>query len=199
MKDDQGKHAYQMQNAPEPEEAGQDERAGREMEALRARLGGEPAAASSEPLERRLQRVEALLRSAPMLAPSPDFAARVMAAVAAMTFPHMLNRRLSLSLMLSMALVAALTLPVLGYGVASLFDALSDPGALNSLMALGVSALGLAWGLAGEFSSSVQTLIHETPMVPALLTTSIPLAMLVGWLVWYLLDGPRWLMQRLAA
>jgi len=115
MGNEQSNHAHQMSESFEPDQAE------REFEAVRARLGAD---AAPEALDQRLQQVEMLLRNAPFELPSPGFANRVMAAVAAMTFPHMHNRRLSLSLALGLALVAALTLPLLALGIATLFDAL---------------------------------------------------------------------------
>lgn len=179
--------AQQQDQTPEPEQA---ERA---FDARHARLEADTA---PQPSGQHLQRVELMLRSAPFESPSAGFAARVMAAVAAMTFPHRLNRRLSLSLALGLVLAAALTLPLLALGIAALFNALSDPAILNNIVALAASAIGSGYGLAREYAASVDALVSDTPMVPALLTTAIPLAMLVSWLVWYLLDGPRWLLQR---
>jgi len=121
----------------------------------------------------------------------------VMAAVAAMTFPHMLNRRLSLSLALALALAAVLTLPLLVLGVTTLFQVLSDPAALHNFATMAASTIGSASALVGDYVAGVESLVNEMPMVPALLTTSIPLAMLITWTVWYLLGGPRWLLQRL--
>jgi len=63
---------------------------------------------------------------------------------------------------------------------------------------LAATTIGSALGLVNEYAANVKTLVNESPMVPALLTTSIPLAMLVSWSAWYLLGGPRWLLQRLA-
>lgn len=189
MGNEQSNHAHQMSESFEPDQAE------REFEAVRARLGAD---AAPEALDQRLQQVEMLLRNAPFELPSPGFANRVMAAVAAMTFPHMHNRRLSLSLALGLALVAALTLPLLALGIATLFDALSDPAILNNIVTLAATTIGSALGLVNEYAANVKTLVNESPMVPALLTTSIPLAMLVSWSAWYLLGGPRWLLQRLA-
>lgn len=187
MGNDQASHAHQMQQSFEPEQGE------REMEAVRARLGAE---AAPEVSGKSMQRVEMLLRSAPFESPSAGFSARVMAAVAAMTFPHMLNRRLSLSFALALAIAAGLALPLLALGIAALFDALSDPAFLNNVVTFAATAIGSAYGLVNQYIAGVEALINDTPMVPALLTTAIPLAMLVSWLVWYLLDGPRWLLQR---
>lgn len=189
MGNEQSNHAHQMSESFEPE------RAEREFEAVRARLDAD---AAPEALDQHLRQVEMLLRSAPFESPSPGFASRVMVAVAALTFPHMHNRRLSLSLALGLALAAALTLPLLALGIAALFDALSDPAVLNNIVTLAATAIGSALGLVNEYVASVETLVNEMPMVPALLTTAIPLAMLVSWLAWYLLGGPRWLLQRVA-
>ncbi len=191
MGNDQGNHAHQMSESLQPDPAEH------EMEAVRARLGGGSAAPSSEQRVRQAEKVENLLRTSRFETPSPGFAARVMAAVAAMTFPHMLNRRLSLSLALALALAAVLTLPLLVLGVTTLFQVLSDPAALHNFATMAASTIGSASALVGDYVAGVESLVNEMPMVPALLTTSIPLAMLITWTVWYLLGGPRWLLQRL--
>lgn len=190
MGHEQDNSARQMSESMQPDPAEH------ELEMARARLGAELAGGASEQRARHAEQVETLLRTAPMETPSPGFAARVMAAVAAMTFPHMLNRRLSLHLALALALAAALTLPVLLLGVTWLFQTLSDPAALHDIVTFAAASLGSAYALVGDYAASAEALVNESPMVPALLTTSIPLAMLVAWAVWYLLDGPRWLLQR---
>lgn len=193
MGNEQGNHAHQMSESMQPDPVEH------ELEAVRARLGAEAAAGAGEQRARRVEKVEMLLRTTPMEAPSPGFAARVMAAVAAMTFPHMLNRRLSLNLALALALGAVLTLPLLALGVTALFQALSDPAALHDVVTFAAATIGSGYALVVDFVASAEALVNDTPMVPALLTTSIPLAILVTWSVWYLLGGPRWLLQRLTS
>jgi len=188
---EQENHAHQMSESMQPDPAEH------ELEAVRARLGGESSPpVAGERQARRAEKVEMLLRTTPMEAPSPGFAARVMAAVAAMTFPHMLNRRLSLHLALALALTAVLTLPLLVLGVMWLFQTLTDPAALHDLATFAAASMGSAYALVGDYAAGAEALVNDAPMIPALLTTSIPLAMLVTWAVWYLLDGPRWLLQQ---
>jgi|GEM_PF-1212452 hypothetical protein len=191
MENDKSNHAHQMSEAAQPDPVEHD------LEAVRARLGGH----ASEPRvnEKRIRQVEMLLRTAPMESPSAGFHARVMAAIAAMTFPHMLNRRLSLSLALALAVATAVALPLLVYGIVALFSVLADPAALHEATTFAASTIGSAFGLVSDYAARVESLVDDMPMVPALVTTSIPLAMLVAWAVWYLLGGPRWLLQRVAA
>lgn len=191
MGNNKGNHAHQISEAAQPDPAEH------ELDAVRARLGAESPV--HEVQGQRVRQVEMLLRTAPMESPSPGFHARVMAAVAAMTFPRMLNRRLSLGLALALVVAALVTLPLLVYGIVALFSMLSDPAALQDATTVAAATIGSAFGLVSDYAASVDALVNDMPMVPALLTTSIPLAMVVAWTVWYLLGGPRWLAQRIAA
>jgi hypothetical protein len=49
--------------------------------------------------------------------------------------------------------------------------------------------VGYGLGIAFDLGDGLERLATETPVVPALLTTVIPLSMLWVWLVWYLSEG----------
>jgi hypothetical protein len=42
-----------------------------------------------------------------------------------------------------------------------------------------------------DLGSGLHTLVTETPMVPALISTVIPVSMLWVWMIWYFSGSPR--------
>lgn len=157
-----------------------------EAQELQARLNDSPETAE---LWSRLKRVDWLLRNTPMVAPSAEFAGRVMAAVAVMGMPRIANKRLALGIVLGLLVAAMLAVPVMSVALILLFRTITDPSTFSTVFQAVASALGYVVGVVSDAGSRLDTLVHETPMVPALLSTVIPLAMLWGWLVWYLSGG----------
>jgi len=107
----------------------------------------------------------------------------VMAAVAAMTIPHMHNRRLSLSPRVGLALAAVHTLPLLGCGSPRCSTRSRTRRSDNNVTH---AATRLARRWPGErILRQRGNPGQRTPMVPALLTRDSTDA--VSWLAWYLL------------
>jgi hypothetical protein len=157
-----------------------------EMEQLGTRL--EESADDAVHWE-RLRQTDELLRITPMVAPAAGFTNRVMAAIAAMPLPDFAKRHLSVGIALGLAIVALLTVPILSV-------IFLDPGALNDWLQTLINAAGYVINLLGDLAGEVRDAGRQTPMLLALLTTMIPLTVLWGWLIWYLLGGPKFMTRR---
>jgi hypothetical protein len=157
-----------------------------EWAALNAHLEDSPETAS---YWEQLRHTDHLLRTTPLAAPSPGFTSRVMAAVAAMHLGEIAKHRLGVGVALGLIVAALFTVPVLSILTILLFSTLTDPGTLNALFQNVAGGVGYGLGIAFDLGDGLERLATETPVVPALLTTVIPLSMLWVWLVWYLSEG----------
>jgi hypothetical protein len=167
-----------------------------EWNALQARL-----VESTEDAERweHMQQVDDVFHSTPMVAPSPGFAGRVMAAIAALHLSGFANRELGVGVALGLMTAAFLTIPLFSVLLFLLWGVITDPGALNALLQAATSATSTVVGLATDLGSEIRTGVRGSPIVLALLTTIIPVTMLWAWVVWYLLGGRQFMAQRRAA
>ena len=156
-----------------------------ELAALKARM--EETAGQTD----RVTRVERLLRETPMVAPSAAFASRVMAAIAAMELPELARRRLTLGFAVGLAVAALFVLPVLSALAILLVSVLTSPGAINAGFQIVANGIGYGLTLAADAGDRLSEAVSGTPMLPALLSTVIPVTMLWVWAVWYLMREPR--------
>lgn len=159
-----------------------------ELAALKARM---EESADADGQIKRLTRVERLLMETPMVAPSAGFASRVMAAIAAMDLPDLARRRLTTSFAVGLAVAALLMLPLLSGLVLVLLSAITSPGILNAGLQLVANGVGYGVGLVADVGERLNAAVSDTPMLPALLSTVIPITMLWVWSVWYLMREPR--------
>jgi anti-sigma factor RsiW len=146
--------------------------------ALDTHIAGSPEDAA---LWTRLKTVDHLLGGEPILQAPPDFASKVMVAIAAAPAPTRARNRGFLGLFL----IIGILVPLVSLGLIGLQHWLSDPAAITIALQQVVQFLNSA---AQTFASLLQTLAAytvETPILPALLTTLIPLVMVWGWLMWY--------------
>lgn len=164
-----------------------------ELEALNSHLHGSAEDAAHW---ERLRQTDELLRITPMVAPAAGFTNRVMAAIAAMPMPQFAKQHLSVGIALGLAMAALLTVPILSIVFWILVSVLTDPGTLNEWLQTLINAAGYVINLLSDLAGEVRGAARQTPMLLALLTTMIPLTVLWGWLIWYLLGGPRFLARR---
>lgn len=155
---------------------------------FQARLERNP---DEQALFERLQAVDDLLRQPPMAVAPPDFAHRVMASIEqGQAQAYAPRRRLRLffglgllGMLVSVPLVLALLVTVV--------PALVEPGVLAGLVAGLVQIVGTISSCVEGLLLFLGNLIATYPMVPALLLTVIPLAMVWVWLVWFLQNQNR--------
>jgi hypothetical protein len=147
--------------------------------AFDARVASSPEDAA---LWTHMQTVDRLLTAEPMVKAPLDFASKVMATIAAAPARGRAKKR---SAALGVIWAAVVMVPLLSLALIGLQHWLSDPAAINTALQGIVQFLN---SIAQAFASVLQTLVNytvETPILPALLTTLIPLVMLWGWLMWY--------------
>jgi hypothetical protein len=159
-----------------------------ELEALHQQI--EAAAGESERWS-RMQRVDRLLRSTPLLAPSADFAGRVMAAIARLQLDELAERKISLGVALGLMAAALLAVPVLSAALILMVSVLSNPATVAALLEAAAAGTSYAIDLVLDLVRVLRNVATDTPMLPALLSTMIPLSMLWLWLLWYLSGRPR--------
>lgn len=133
----------------------------------------------------QLHAVDATLHDPPAVAPSVDFASKVMAQIEAGEYvkyaPQDHRRwRLWLGLFATFVLVPLLLIAAVAVPLAA------NPDALLNLMQGVVPALGAVSGYMEGLLTFLSRLIATYPMAPALSLTVIPTAMLWVWLVWFL-------------
>jgi hypothetical protein len=143
-----------------------------------------------------LRQTDELLRTTPLVAPAPGFASRVMAAIAAMPLPGFMHREPGVGIALGLLVAALMTVPVFAVLFFVLLTVLTDPGTLHTLLQTVLGATSYLIGLVGDLAEEVETMVRDTPVMAALLTTMIPVTLLWGWLIWSLLGGPRFLSKR---
>ncbi|MBN1681917.1 MAG: hypothetical protein JW966_16690 [Anaerolineae bacterium] len=135
----------------------------------------------------RMRKTDQLLHETPMINAPSGFAQRVMQAIAVMNLADFANQRLSVGVALGLVAAALLTIPILSMLLIALVTIFTDPGTLQVILQAAINASTSAIGLIADLADGVQNMISDMPMIPALLTTVIPLSMLWGWLIWYLL------------
>ena len=160
----------------------------REWEALHSRL-----AESDEESELwdRLRNTDQLLRVTPMVSPLPGFASRVMAAIAAMSLPGFAKRQPGVGIALGLVVAALMTIPVLSALLIVFLSVITDPSALQSVLGGAISAVGYLIELGADVIAQIDAAVADTIILPALLTTIIPLTILWGWLIWHFAGKPR--------
>jgi hypothetical protein len=153
--------------------------------ALKAHLAGSPRDAA---LFNRMRDVDNLFANASMVQAPPDFAAKVMAAIAAQTAEDgalATRPQTGTGAALGLLLAFLTTVPLAVLGINAIQNWLSDPAAINTLLRQLVMMLNnLAQAIAALFQV-IATYTVEKPVLPALLTTTIPLTMIWGWFMWY--------------
>lgn len=164
-----------------------------ELAALNAQL--EESKEASDIWE-HLQQTDELLRTTPLVAPSPGFASRVMAAIAAMPLPGFMHHEPGIGIALGLLVAALVTVPVFSVLFFMLLTVLTDPGTLHTLLQTVLGATSYVIGLMADLAGEVEHMVSDTPVLAALLTTMIPVTLLWGWLIWSLLGGPRFLSKR---
>lgn len=155
-----------------------------EQAALRVHLAGAPDDAA---VFNRMRAVDNLFSSAGMCQAPVDFASKVMAAIAAQPADQVTQARIRSSLGAAIGLLVAFVamVPLAVVGVITLQHWLGNPAAINVLMQQVVMLLNaLSQALASLFSM-LATYTIDKPILPALLTTTIPLVMIWGWSMWY--------------
>lgn len=154
-----------------------------EWEALKANLEQEPEVSG---YWERLRRVDRVLRSAVLVGPSAGFSGRVMAAIAAI---NLTQRRYGVGIVLGLMAAALITVPLFSLSLVVMFNTITNPTVLNTMLQAVASASSYLVDLAVDVSSGLRSLVKDTPMLPALVSTAIPLSMVWVWLVWYLSGG----------
>jgi hypothetical protein len=159
-----------------------------ELAALSAQLDESQEAATQW---ERLRTTDELMRTTPLVAPSPGFARRVMAAIAAIPLPEFAQRQLGIGIALGLAVAAFLTVPILSVLFFVFFSVLTDPGALNTVLQTLINGASYTIGLMANIAGDLEATATDTPMLLLLLSTMIPITALWAWLVRYLLKGSR--------
>ncbi len=152
--------------------------------ALRVHLRGSPEDAA---LWDRMQAVDNLLRSESMAEAPPDFASRVMAAVAAQAEEEavIVEDRAGLRAGLGLLLLAVIAVPLLATAIIGVQHWLSDPAAINNLLQQIVLLLNSMAQAVASIFQVIAGFLDGNAILPALLTTGIPLIMIWGWFMWY--------------
>ncbi len=135
----------------------------------------------------RMQAVDNLLRSEPVEEAPPDFASKVMAAVAAEAATDMAPARNQAGVRagLGLLLLVVIAVPLVVMTIVGVQHWLSDPAAINNLMQQIVRLLNsMAQAIASIFQV-IAGFLAGNAILPALLTTIIPLIMIWGWFMWY--------------
>ncbi len=149
-------------------------------------------AAESSRAAHTLQWVDTLLRNAPMLAPSAEFAERVMHAIATMPRPDWKRRDLSVGVVLGLMAAAFLSVPFLAGALFTLVRTLADADVLNALLQTGVGVLSGAMSLLSEVAEQMQNLVTASMWNAVLVALALPAAALWGRVLWRMLDAPQW-------
>ncbi len=153
-----------------------------ELLAFQSLLDDEP---DDKAMFERLRRVDDLFRQPQMVAPAPDFAAKVMARIAAEEHLAYAPRRRPRLFIWGLVLPVLLVLPVVLFLSLVAFPALAQPGALTALLAGLVHALGTITGAAGSLLRGLGDLVATAPVGPLMVLTVIPMLMVWAWTVWY--------------
>jgi anti-sigma factor RsiW len=139
----------------------------------------------------RLRDVDALLRHPPLAMPAPDFTAKVMARIAAEEHRDYAPQARTTRTLARVGMLAAFILiPVLVL-LAVAVPVMAQPGVFMALFQQFVGSLGIVSAWLQGVQLFLGDLIAAYPMAPALAVTTIPIAMVWAWLVWYLLQRNR--------
>ncbi len=138
------------------------------------------------------QRVEALLRSAPMVAPSAEFAERVMHAIATLPRPSWKSRELSVGVALGLLVAALLSVPFLAGTLFALVSALADVAVFNTLVEVGVNVVSTLSGLLNALAAQMQALVTASVWNALLVASALPAAALWGRVLWRMWGVPPW-------
>ncbi len=157
-----------------------------ELAALQQRLEAAPEASEEADL---LRKTDELLRTTPMVAPSPTFAKRVMEAIAALPLPGFARRELNAGLALGLAAAAMLAIPVLAVVFFLLVSLLADPATFHMLLQTSIDVLTYGISLVADVAEQIRAWVTGTPLAVALLVLVVPLSVLWGWVLWLLLSG----------
>ena len=149
-------------------------------------------AEDTAPRAQALQWVDALLRSAPVLAPSAEFAERVMHAIATMPRPDWKRRDLSVGVALGLMVAAFVSVPFLAGAFFALVRTLADADIFSTLLQTGVSVLTGTMGLLTEVAEQMQALVTASMWNTILVALVLPAAALWGRVLWRMLDAPQW-------
>jgi hypothetical protein len=140
----------------------------------------------------RMQTVDHLLSAEPLVEAPSDFASKVMAFIAANTVnaPSVQENlearsRAGLGAAFGLVLAVVITVPLVATALIAVQRWLSDPAALNTLLQQTVLFLNTIAQAVASFLQVIASYTVDNPILPALLTTLIPLTMIWGWLMWY--------------
>lgn len=159
-----------------------------EQALLAAQTVAEPELAARLEL---LRKTDEVLRTTPMVAPSPQFVRRVMEAIATLPLPGLARRELSVGLVLGLLAAALLTIPMLALLFFLLLSVLTTPGAFNTLLQAGIDVFTYSLGLAADIAEQLRDWLRSSPGLAVLMVLVVPLAGLWAWLMWHLLSGRR--------
>jgi anti-sigma factor RsiW len=163
---------------------------------LRAHL---PTAPGDAALWDSLQAVDNLLKGEPMVQAPPDFASKVMASIAAGAAPSKAPARRATrpGSALEVLLAVVIVVPLAATAVIAILRWLSDPAALNDLMQQIVLALNSVAQAVASLFQILASYLTGNAVLPALLTTIIPLIMIWGWFMWYTSQRRRQVVYRI--
>ncbi len=154
-----------------------------EQAALDAHLAQSSGDAS---LWRAMHTVNDLFTGAPEIQAPPDFASKVMAAIAAAPAQAPVSvSPTGPSTIFGLALGVVIAAPLIIAAFLGIQNWASDPAALNTLLQQIVVALNTVTQAIAAIFQMIAGYINGNPIIPALLTTIIPLLMVWGWLMWY--------------
>jgi hypothetical protein len=164
-----------------------------EWEALQTRLA---ESAEDSGTWERLQQTDELLRTAPLAAPAPGFASRVMAAIAALPMPGFARQQPGVGIALGLLVAGLITVPIFSVLFFVLLAVITDPGALHSVIQAVLDAVSYLIRLVSDLAGELENMAGNTSVMAALLATMIPIMLLWGWLIWAVLGGRRLLSRR---
>ncbi len=132
-----------------------------------------------------LQRVDALFSGAPMAEAPLNFADKVMASIAAGKVPAPAKPHRGLSTVFGLLLALIIVLPLLFTAAVTIRQWLSDPAALNILLQQIVLLLNSVAQLTASFFQVLAQYASDNLVIPALLSVTIPITLIWGWMMWY--------------
>lgn len=163
-----------------------------ELALLAAQAEAQPEVAAQWDL---LRKTDELLRTTPMVRPSPHFVQRVMEAIATLPLPGLARRELSVGLVLGLVAAALLAIPVLAVMFFLLVSVFSNPGTFNTLLQAGMDILTYSLNLAADIAEQLRAWLSSSPLLALLMVLVVPLSGVWGWLMWRVWSGrtlPAW-------
>ncbi len=142
-----------------------------------------------------LQKTDQFLRETPLVAPSPGFAERVMAAISSLPLPGF-QRELGIGIALGLLAMGLVAIPFLAVMFVIILSVLTNPGAITSFMASLFSVVGYLISLGTDIFTQVENRTVDTPILIALITTMIPVTLLWAGLIWQIVGGAQVLNRR---